>query len=76
MEQKTFAQKLSQVALAYDTTTEGIYKKIALAMEEGRQSRDPQVRALWNSISRSGGNLTLEDFVEYLAQTLEQPYDP
>lgn len=76
MKQKNFAQMLSQVALAYDTTPEHIYKQIARALEEGQQSQDPQVQSLWNSIPRSGGDLTLEDFVEYLAQTLERPYDP
>ena len=76
MKQKNFAQMLSQVALAYNTTPEQIYRQIARALEEGQQSQNPQVRSLWSSIPRSGSDLTLEDFVEYLAQTLEQPYDP
>ena len=76
MEKSRFEQMLAQVALAYDTTPESIYGKITLAIAEGQQSRDPEVQSLWASVPRSGSILTVEDFVEYLAQTLPRPIDP
>ena len=76
MEQSKFDQMLALVAQAYDTTPEIIYHKIALAIAEGQQNQDPQVQSLWATIPRTGPFLTLEDFVEYLAQTLPRPFDP
>ena len=76
MEEKSFAQMLAQVAIAYNTTPDAIYKKISLAIEEGKQDPDHQALSLWQSIPRSGTDLTLEDFVAYLAQTLPRPFDP
>ena len=70
-----FIRNLELVAHAYDTTPEIICNKIACAMAEGQLSQDPQVRSLWSSIPRSGPVLTLEDFVEYLAQTLPHPFE-
>lgn len=76
MEQHDFDQMLELVAHAYDTTAEIIYHKIALALAEGQKSPDPQVKALWASIPHTGPSLTLEEFVEYLAQTLRRPFEP
>ncbi len=75
MDTENFSKKLALVARAYDTTPEVIRHKLTYAIEEGRHSQDPQVQALWASIPRSGAILTAEDFVEYLAQTLPQPFD-
>lgn len=75
MEQNKFDEMLALVAKAYDTTPEVIYTKISLALSDGQQSPDPQVRALWESVPHAGSALTLSDFVAYLAQTLQQPFE-
>ena len=76
MEKESFSQMLDRVARAYDATPEQIQEKITLALEEGQQSGDPQVRSLLASIPRAGAVLTPEEFVEYLARTLQSPYEP
>ena len=76
MKKDNFSHMLEQVALAYNTTPEAIFSKITLAITEGQQSRDPEVLALWATVPRAGDILTVEDFVEYLAQTLRRPFDP
>ena len=76
MEHNRFDDLLALVAQAYDSTPEEIRRKILLALREGQQSPDPQIRALWASVPHSGAELTLADFVLYLAQTLQQPFEP
>lgn len=76
MEHNKFDEMLALVAKGYDTTPEIIREKISLAILQGQQSPDPQVRALWESVPHAGSALTLSDFVAYLAQTLQQPFDP
>ena len=71
-----FDKMLELVAQAYDSTPEEIQRKISLALAEGQQSPDAQVRALWASVPHTGSALTLPDFVAYLAATLQQPFDP
>ena len=76
MEQNKFDEMLAQVAKAYDATPEAIREKISLAIVQGQQSPDPQVRALWETLPRTGKELTLSDFVVYLARTLQEPFEP
>lgn len=76
MERNKFEQMLELVAMAYDTTPEAICYKMALTLAEGQQSQDLQVQSLWASIPHAGPALTLEDFVEYLALTLQRPFEP
>ena len=76
MERNQFDDMLAVVAKAYDTTPETIREKIYLAMTQGQQSPDPQVRALWESVPHAGTVLTLSDFVQYLAKTLQKPFEP
>lgn len=76
MERNQFDEMLEFVAKAYDTTPEMIREKISQAIALGQQSPDPQVRALWESVPHAGTVLTLSDFVQYLAKTLQKPFDP
>ena len=75
MEHNKFDDMLALVATAYDSTPETIRDKILLAIEQGQKSPDPQVRALWASVPHAGAELTLSDFVAYLAQTLQEPFE-
>lgn len=76
MKPTNFDEMLALVALAYDTTPEIIHERISQAIAQGQQSTDPQVRDLWKLLPREGTDLTLYDYVAYLAQTLQQPFDP
>lgn len=71
-----FSEMLALVAKAYNSTPEIISSRIAQALAQGQQSPDPQIRALWESLPHTGDELTLSDYVIYLAKTLEQPFDP
>lgn len=74
MENNKFDDMLALVAKAYNATPEIIREKIALAITQGQESSDPQVRALWASVPHTGSVLTLSDFIAYLAKTLQEPY--
>lgn len=76
MTHNDFDKMLELVAQAYDSTPAEIQEKISLALTGGQQSPDVQVRALWRSIPHEGPELTMSDFVAYLAVTLQQPFDP
>lgn len=76
MEENRFYDMLARVAQAYNTTPEIIRDRIIRAISEGQQSPDPQIRALWESVPHTGKELTLSDYVVYLAQTLQKPFSP
>ena len=76
MTHNDFDKMLELVAQGYDSTPDEILGKISLALAEGQKSPDAQVRALWASVPHAGSELTLHDFVAYLAATLQQPFEP
>ena len=76
MDYTEFDEMLALVAQAYDSTPAEICGKISQAICEGQKSSDPQARLLWDSIPHTGSELTLPDFVAYLAQTLQKPFLP
>ena len=76
MNNMQFEEMLALVAKAYNTTPEIIYMTISQALSNGQQSPDPQVRALWESLPHAGAELTLSDYVDYLAKTLDRPFIP
>ena len=75
MKPTNFDEMLALVAAAYDTTPEIIHKRISQAIVQGQQCTAPQVRDLWKSLPHEGTDLTLYDYVLYLAQTLQKPFD-
>ena len=76
MERTSFDDMLVLVAAAYDTTPEIIRERISQAIAQGQQSTDPQIRNLWKSLPHEGTDLPLCDYVAYLAQTLQKPFEP
>lgn len=61
---------LEELARKNHTTPEQIRKEMQFAIKEGQKSRDPFIQARWAAIPRKGKELTLEEFVEYLAKQL------
>lgn len=76
MDYNKFDNMLALVAQAYDSTPDDIRSRISQALREGQESPDPKVRALWSSLPHAGSELTLSEFVAYLAQTLQEPFAP
>ena len=76
MAQDNFDEMLELVAKAYDSTPERILEKISLTLAEGQQNSATTARGLWASVPHAGSELTLHDFVAYLAATLRQPFEP
>ena len=59
---------LEQIAQRENTTVKEVRREILGVMEEGQRNPDPTVQAAWAAIPRKGKELTLEEFVEYLAR--------
>ena len=76
MAQNNFDEMLELVAKAYDSTPKEILEKISLTLAEGQQNSAAVAHSLWASIPHAGSELTLHDFVAYLAATLRQPFEP
>lgn len=66
MEKNGFAQILSQIAQAKQTTPEEIRRHMEKAMASALRNPDPAVQQMWDSIPRQGQDLTLDEFMEYL----------
>lgn len=73
MESSKFKRILELIAQKNHTTVANVRAEMQAAMEEGQKSRDPNVPALWASIPRKGAELTLEEFVVYVAEKARSP---
>ena len=67
MESQQFREILKQIARRHNTTVEEVRHQMQLPMEEAQKCRDPAVRAQWDAIPRKGAELTLEEFVAFVA---------
>ena len=68
MESLKFQRMLEQIARRHNTTVEEVRCQMQLSMDEAQKCSDPAVQARWNAIPRKGAQLTLEEFVDYMAQ--------
>ena len=73
MESPKFKHILEIIAYQHNTSVDEVRKEMQSALEEGQQSNDPAVQALWASIPRKGAELTLEEFVAYVAEITHLP---
>ena len=58
---------IKKIAKQQNTTPEHIRKEMEKAMEEAKRSQDPAVQARWAAIPRKGADVTLEEFLTYVA---------
>lgn len=65
---------LKQVAKNNNTTVGEVRREINKAINEGMNSPDPQVRAMWKSMSKNGGTPTAEEAVAYLSSAARNRY--
>lgn len=63
---------LELIAAANHTTPDQVRKEMQAAMEEGQRTSNPLAQAKWASIPRKGKELTLEEFIEYVATRLSK----
>ena len=66
----TIEKIIKKIARQHHTTPELVRKEMELAMREAQRSPDPLVQARWASIPHKGEELTLEEFISYIASTL------
>ena len=59
---------IKKIAKQQHTTPERIRKEMEKAMEEAKRSQDPAVQARWAAIPRKGTDVTLEEFLTYVAE--------
>ena len=67
-ESTKFRRILTLIAQKENMTVDEVRNEMQSAMEERQKSCDPAVQALWASIPRKGAELTLEEFVVYVAK--------
>ena len=68
----TLDQLLKQIAKKNYTTPQVVRKQMEEAMLMGQQSKDPIVQARWASIPKKGDTLTLEEFLDYMVNTVRK----
>jgi hypothetical protein len=73
VESSKFKRILKLIAQKEHTTVDKVRAEMQAAIEEGQQSCDPTVQALWASIPRKGAELTLEEFVVYVTEKARSP---
>ncbi len=65
-------QLLQQIAKENHTTPQIVRKQMEEAMLMGQQSKDPIVQARWAAIPKQGDTLTLEEFLDYMVNTVQK----
>lgn len=63
-----FERIVAEIARRENVTVQEVREEMQAAMEEGQKSSDPTAQALWASIPRKGPELTLEEFIAYVAE--------
>ena len=61
---------LSQIAALHGVPVEAVYRDLQEAIQIGMNSKDPKVHAHWSRISKNGSEVTPEQLLYYLVQTL------
>ena len=67
---RNFEQIIKEIAVMQGMTPAEVRKEMQYAMDEAMRNPSPQIQAAWASIPRHGKNLTLEEFVEYMANMI------
>ena len=63
----TIDKIIKQIAKQHHTTPEHVRREIEVAMKQAKRSRDPAVQARWNAIPHKREEVTLEEFINYIA---------
>lgn len=74
MESNKFRKILEQIAKSENVSVAEVRMKMQAAMDECLNSSNPSTQARWAAIPRKGSKLTLEEFVEYLANQTHLPH--
>lgn len=63
----TLDKIIKQIANQHHTTPEHVRREMEAAMNEAKRSIDPAVQARWNAIPHKREEVTLEEFINYIA---------
>ncbi len=72
MQKKKLDTILAKIAKNHGVTVQEVRKEMEAAMEAGQRSEDPKVKEIWDRIPKKDQVLTLEEFVDYLIQRVNQ----
>lgn len=72
MQKKKLDTILAKIAKNHGVTVQEVRKEMEEAMEAGQRSEDPKVKEIWDRIPKKDQVLTLEEFVDYLIQRVNQ----
>lgn len=72
MQKKKLDTILAKIAKKHGVTVQEVRKEMEAAMEAGQRSEDPKVKEIWDRIPKKDQVLTLEEFVDYLIQRVNQ----
>lgn len=68
VKKQKFEWVLEEVARREHMSVQEVRAEMQAAIEEGQKSEDPAVQKRWAAIPRKGKELTLEEFIAYLAR--------
>ena len=63
----TFDKIIKMIAKQHHTTPEHVRREMEAAMKEANRSKDSAVQVRWNAIPHKGEEVTLEEFINYIA---------
>ena len=63
----TIDEIIQQIAKEHHTTPEIVRREMEFSMKEAQKTTNPRAKALWASIPHKGDDITLEEFISYIA---------
>lgn len=66
--QKAAESAIQKIAEQEGVSIEYVRKQIQVAMLNGLSSKDPKIKAFWNSVPREADIPTPEEFITYVSQ--------
>ena len=67
MTEQELERMLTRIAADHHTTSREVRREMEIAMEEAASNPDPVIQAQWDKIPRKGERITLEEFIQYVA---------
>ena len=64
-------RSVSKVAEEHGATEQEVREEMMNAIRAGMDNPDPKIRAMWDAIPRSGPELTVEEFIAWVAAHIQ-----
>ena len=76
MQKEQMDHILAEIAKKHNTTPDCVRREMEIALNVAQNSNNPYTKAKWALIPRKGDSVTLEEFLDYMVNTIHKLTPP